>query len=127
MKRPDLSAGDYDGWNVVDATPQEKSGGIFQCGPASVKAIKNGDVVKTYDSHYVYAEVNADIVHWIYNAEGDRRKFIKCDQTWSVSNRQLLIYLISNRKHPTCIILTYKTFYIKCHQSQKEKKEGRKT
>ncbi len=27
MKRPDLGRG-YDGWQVLDATPQEKSGGL---------------------------------------------------------------------------------------------------
>ncbi len=27
MKRPDLGEG-YDGWQVLDATPQEKSGGL---------------------------------------------------------------------------------------------------
>ena len=39
MKRPDLAMG-YDGWQAFDATPQETSDGIYQAGPAPVKAIK---------------------------------------------------------------------------------------
>ena len=41
MKRRDLPDG-YDGWQVVDATPQEVSLGLFQTGPAPINAIKNG-------------------------------------------------------------------------------------
>ncbi|XP_013814002.2 protein-glutamine gamma-glutamyltransferase 6-like [Apteryx mantelli] len=55
----------YDGWQVLDATPQERSKGIFQCGPASTRAIKEGDVNLDYDSSFVFAEVNADYVTWI--------------------------------------------------------------
>ena len=39
MARPLLPEG-FGGWQAVDATPQEESGGKFQCGPASVAAIK---------------------------------------------------------------------------------------
>uniref|UniRef100_A0A8B9T636 protein-glutamine gamma-glutamyltransferase n=1 Tax=Anas platyrhynchos TaxID=8839 RepID=A0A8B9T636_ANAPL len=56
----------YDGWQVLDATPQEVSKGIFQCGPASTKAIKEGDVNLDYDSSFVFAAVNADCVTWIH-------------------------------------------------------------
>ncbi|XP_065508962.1 protein-glutamine gamma-glutamyltransferase K [Caloenas nicobarica] len=63
MKRPDLPDG-YDGWQVVDATPQETSSGLFCCGPCSVAAIKNGDVFLKYDTPFVFAEVNSDKVYW---------------------------------------------------------------
>ncbi|XP_016368316.1 protein-glutamine gamma-glutamyltransferase 5-like, partial [Sinocyclocheilus rhinocerous] len=60
MKRPDLGQG-YDGWQVLDATPQEKSAGMFRCGPAAVKAIYQKKVEAQYDVPFVYAEVNADV------------------------------------------------------------------
>ncbi|XP_061300038.1 protein-glutamine gamma-glutamyltransferase K-like, partial [Pezoporus flaviventris] len=63
MKRPDLPAG-HDGWQVVDATPQETSSGLFCCGPCSVEAVKNGEVFLKYDTPFVFAEVNSDKVYW---------------------------------------------------------------
>uniref|UniRef100_A0A668VWF2 Protein-glutamine gamma-glutamyltransferase 2 n=1 Tax=Oreochromis aureus TaxID=47969 RepID=A0A668VWF2_OREAU len=66
MKRPDLMKGGmYDGWQVLDPTPQEKSEGVFCCGPAPVNAILRGDTDVKYDVPFVYAEVNADIVKWM--------------------------------------------------------------
>lgn len=47
MAREDLPAG-YDGWQVIDATPQEISSGLFRCGPASVMAVKKGDIQYPY-------------------------------------------------------------------------------
>lgn len=61
MKRPDLGDA-YDGWQVIDATPQEESNGMFRCGPASVAACKQGDVAKPYDVPFLFSEVNADKV-----------------------------------------------------------------
>ncbi|XP_064359405.1 protein-glutamine gamma-glutamyltransferase K [Dromaius novaehollandiae] len=63
MKRPDLPSG-YDGWQVLDATPQETSSGLFCCGPCSVTAVKNGEVFLKYDTPFVFAEVNSDKVYW---------------------------------------------------------------
>ncbi|NXC78828.1 TGM1 glutamyltransferase, partial [Anhinga anhinga] len=64
MKRPDLPDG-YDGWQVVDATPQEtSSAGLFCCGPCSVTAVKNGEVFLKYDTPFVFSEVNSDKVYW---------------------------------------------------------------
>ncbi|XP_026070313.1 protein-glutamine gamma-glutamyltransferase 5 [Carassius auratus] len=60
MKRPDLGQG-YDGWQALDATPQERSAGIFRCGPAAVKAIYQQKVDAQYDVPFVYAAVNADV------------------------------------------------------------------
>ncbi|KAM8793634.1 protein-glutamine gamma-glutamyltransferase K-like [Eudromia elegans] len=63
MKRPDLPSG-YDGWQVLDATPQETSSGLFCCGPCSVTAVRNGEVFLKYDTPFVFAEVNSDKVYW---------------------------------------------------------------
>nr|XP_005999060.1 PREDICTED: protein-glutamine gamma-glutamyltransferase 4 [Latimeria chalumnae] len=64
MKRPDLPEG-YDGWQALDSTPQEKSKGVFQCGPSPLPAIKSGEVHLEYDTRFVYAEVNADKIVWL--------------------------------------------------------------
>uniref|UniRef100_A0A023G034 protein-glutamine gamma-glutamyltransferase n=1 Tax=Amblyomma parvum TaxID=251391 RepID=A0A023G034_AMBPA len=77
MKRPDLGKEEYDGWQVIDATPQEMSGGIFSCGPASVRAIKEGDLAKPYDGTFVFAEVNADQIYWRYESPRKPLKMLK--------------------------------------------------
>ncbi|XP_030067304.1 protein-glutamine gamma-glutamyltransferase 5 isoform X1 [Microcaecilia unicolor] len=64
MERRDLSPG-YGGWQVLDPTPQEKSSGVYCCGPASVKAIKEGNIDLNYDAPFVFAMVNADCISWI--------------------------------------------------------------
>ncbi|XP_045884696.1 transglutaminase 5, like isoform X2 [Micropterus dolomieu] len=61
MTRRDLGPG-MDGWQVLDPTPQERSGGEFCCGPAPVKAIKDRRIDLLYDIPFVYAEVNADVL-----------------------------------------------------------------
>ncbi|XP_051804447.1 protein-glutamine gamma-glutamyltransferase 6-like [Acanthochromis polyacanthus] len=72
MKRPDLgSDGEYDGWQVVDPTPQELSDGVFCCGPASVKGILNGQTGFKYDAPFIYAEVNADHVVLFITESGE--------------------------------------------------------
>lgn len=43
--------------------------GVFRCGPAPVKAIKDRHIDLFYDIPFVYAEVNAD-VHSIVVSEG---------------------------------------------------------
>ncbi|RXM95841.1 Protein-glutamine gamma-glutamyltransferase 2 [Acipenser ruthenus] len=60
MTRPDLPTG-YDGWQVLDPTPQEKS---------EVKAILEGDTDLKYDVAFVFAEVNADKVCWVVKPDG---------------------------------------------------------
>uniref|UniRef100_A0A3Q2UI21 Protein-glutamine gamma-glutamyltransferase 2 n=1 Tax=Fundulus heteroclitus TaxID=8078 RepID=A0A3Q2UI21_FUNHE len=65
MKRPDLNRGSkYDGWQVLDPTPQERSEGVFCCGPAPVAAIHEGATDLKYDIPFVFSEVNADKVKW---------------------------------------------------------------
>ncbi|XP_014217645.1 annulin-like [Copidosoma floridanum] len=63
MKRPDLSDV-YNGWQVIDATPQEAP---FYLGPTSVVAVKQADLNCHYDTGFVYAEVNADKLIWKYD------------------------------------------------------------
>ncbi|KAM4738489.1 protein-glutamine gamma-glutamyltransferase K-like [Anableps anableps] len=69
MARPDLPPG-YGGWQTVDATPQETSQGTFRCGPASLTAIRNGQVYLKHDSAFVFAEVNSDKIYWQKNKDG---------------------------------------------------------
>lgn len=61
MERADLGA-EYGGWQVIDATPQEQSDEMFRCGPASLHAVREGEVLRPYDCSYVFAQVNADKV-----------------------------------------------------------------
>ncbi|XP_034533174.1 coagulation factor XIII A chain [Notolabrus celidotus] len=69
MSRPDLPQG-FGGWQVVDATPQETSDGMYRCGPASVMAIKHGQTCFPYDAAFVFAEVNSDVVFYSRSREG---------------------------------------------------------
>ncbi|XP_022782995.1 coagulation factor XIII A chain-like isoform X1 [Stylophora pistillata] len=78
FKRPDLPDG-HDGWQAHDATPQETSFGVFRCGPASVKAIKQGEVYLPFDTSFVFAEVNGDRVFWEV-AERGSMKVIRVDK-----------------------------------------------
>ncbi|GJQ79412.1 hypothetical protein Trydic_g16271 [Trypoxylus dichotomus] len=63
MARPDLPLG-YGGWQAIDATPQEPSSGLYQCGPASLEAIKKGAVGFNFDVAFMVASVNADLMRW---------------------------------------------------------------
>ncbi|KAF7696286.1 hypothetical protein HF521_006380 [Silurus meridionalis] len=69
MARPDLPVG-MGGWQAVDATPQETSQGSYCCGPASVTAIRDGQVYLKHDAHFVFAEVNSDKIYWQRNTDG---------------------------------------------------------
>ncbi|XP_061432057.1 LOW QUALITY PROTEIN: protein-glutamine gamma-glutamyltransferase 2-like [Lethenteron reissneri] len=73
MSRKDIEEG-YDGWQVVDPTPQERSEGVFCCGPAPVNAVRKGQVALGYETPFVFAEVNADVVMWSVAADGRRTR-----------------------------------------------------
>ncbi|CAL8340734.1 unnamed protein product [Merluccius merluccius] len=75
MTRPDLKP-DFNGWQVMDPTPQEKSEGVFCCGPVPVKAIKEGEITSKYDAPFVFAEVNADVVTYTVQDDGSKKKTI---------------------------------------------------
>ncbi|XP_076448820.1 protein-glutamine gamma-glutamyltransferase Z-like [Babylonia areolata] len=65
INRPDIPQFDMNGWHIIDATPQEPSDKKFQCGPAPVKAVKEGMISVGYDTAFVFSEVNADVVIWM--------------------------------------------------------------
>ncbi|XP_019944411.2 protein-glutamine gamma-glutamyltransferase 2-like [Paralichthys olivaceus] len=64
MRRPDLSAA-FDGWQVVDPTPQEKSAGIFCCGPCPVAAVQQRCLRAPFDTPFIFASVDADVIRLI--------------------------------------------------------------
>uniref|UniRef100_A0A8C8AAG4 protein-glutamine gamma-glutamyltransferase n=1 Tax=Otus sunia TaxID=257818 RepID=A0A8C8AAG4_9STRI len=80
FSRSDLDPS-YSGWQVLDATPQEESGGIYQCGPASRNAIKEGDVDLDYDCPFVFAEVNADCMYWNYDPASGKKTLMFSEST----------------------------------------------
>lgn len=81
MERPDLgyTEGSYGGWQAVDATPQEMSEDIYRCGPASVRAVKMGEILRPYDCNFLYSEVNADKVFWRYTGPYQPLKLLRKD------------------------------------------------
>lgn len=70
MARPDLPSG-YGGWQAIDATPQETSEGVYRAGPASLLAVRRGEISYLYDAPFIFAEVNADVVHWQEDDESE--------------------------------------------------------
>lgn len=82
MARPDLGYGagaGYDGWQAVDATPQEMSDQMYRCGPASVHAVKMGEIMKHFDCNFLYSEVNADKLFWRYAGPSQPLKLLRKD------------------------------------------------
>ncbi|XP_032388103.1 protein-glutamine gamma-glutamyltransferase K [Etheostoma spectabile] len=73
LARPDLPPG-HGGWQAVDSTPQETSQGTFRCGPASVNAIRSGQVYLKHDTPFVFAEVNSDKIYWQRKLDGTFRQ-----------------------------------------------------
>uniref|UniRef100_A0A670JM32 protein-glutamine gamma-glutamyltransferase n=1 Tax=Podarcis muralis TaxID=64176 RepID=A0A670JM32_PODMU len=88
MKRPDLPKG-FDGWQAIDATPQEKSQGIYQCGPTPVNAIRKGEVYLPYDSKFVFAEVNADRVFWLVKNVDGKETYTKLREETKVIGKSI--------------------------------------
>ncbi|XP_061486117.1 uncharacterized protein LOC133386476 [Rhineura floridana] len=82
MARRDLPPGN-DGWQVLDATPQERSNGLYCCGPAPVTAIREGDVHLRHDAPFVFSMVNADRVAWLL--DGTKKEKLQWD-TSAVGN-----------------------------------------
>uniref|UniRef100_A0A8C1N4C0 protein-glutamine gamma-glutamyltransferase n=1 Tax=Cyprinus carpio TaxID=7962 RepID=A0A8C1N4C0_CYPCA len=79
MARSDLPPG-FGGWQVVDATPQETSDGMFRCGPASVAAVKHGQICYPFDAPFVFAEVNSDVIFYRRQKDGTLEA-VKVNQT----------------------------------------------
>ena len=65
MRRDDLSRG-YDGWQVLDATSQDRQSGHYRVGPASVLAVKRGQAGKKWPHNveFVRSQINADICYF---------------------------------------------------------------
>lgn len=81
MERPDLGINrtSYSGWQAIDATPQEMSDGVYRCGPASVRAVKLGEIQRPYDTNFLYSEVNADKLFWRYAGPFQPLKLLRKD------------------------------------------------
>uniref|UniRef100_A0A8C1VFP6 Protein-glutamine gamma-glutamyltransferase K n=1 Tax=Cyprinus carpio TaxID=7962 RepID=A0A8C1VFP6_CYPCA len=105
MIRPDLPRG-FGGWQVVDSTPQETSQGFFRCGPTSVAAVRSGQVFLKYDTPFVFAEVNSDVVFWQRTACGtfavihvDKNAVGHCISTKAVGSDKR-VDITHHYKHP---------------------------
>ncbi|XP_071450029.1 hemocyte protein-glutamine gamma-glutamyltransferase-like [Hetaerina americana] len=72
MQRPDLPLG-YGGWQAIDGTPQGLSEGKYQCGPASVEAIRKGQVGLLYNVGDFIAATNAEHITWKRQPNGEYR------------------------------------------------------
>ncbi|XP_037099763.1 protein-glutamine gamma-glutamyltransferase 5-like isoform X2 [Syngnathus acus] len=79
MRRSDIGA-EFNGWQVVDPTPQEKSAGIYRCGPCPVVAIQRRSLDIPYDTAFIYASVDSDIVRMIVQSGKVVEK--KVDTQW---------------------------------------------
>lgn len=54
----------YSGWQIIDPTPQEESEAVYHCGPASVEAVRRGEVGFQYDTPFMYCQLNAELCHF---------------------------------------------------------------
>ncbi|XP_052818766.1 hemocyte protein-glutamine gamma-glutamyltransferase-like isoform X2 [Mya arenaria] len=64
MRRTDVSRPYNEAdWQALDATPQLTC--VHSCGPAPLPAIKNCQTEVPYDVTSLFAEVNADVIHWL--------------------------------------------------------------
>lgn len=54
----------YGGWQIIDSTPQEAAESVYKCGPASVEAVRRGEVGFQYDTPFVYSQLNAELCHF---------------------------------------------------------------
>ncbi len=51
--------------------------GVYCAGPMPVSAVKTGNVQLGYDGSFIFAEVNADKIHWCQTEENTWRKVIE--------------------------------------------------
>ncbi|VVC92194.1 hemocyte protein-glutamine gamma-glutamyltransferase-like [Leptidea sinapis] len=63
MQRLDLPQG-FGGWQIIDSTPQEETDAIYRCGPASLEAVRRGEIGFQYDTAFVFSELHAEISHF---------------------------------------------------------------
>lgn len=74
----DCAAADEPGF-AMPLTSAPWPPGVFQCGPASVIAIREGDVNLDFDLPFIFSEVNADRITWIYDASTGAQKRTSTD------------------------------------------------
>ena len=55
--------------------------GIFQAGPASLNAIKQGHVYLPYDTRFIFAEINGDKVYWEASDGDYNLEKIRCESS----------------------------------------------
>uniref|UniRef100_A0A3Q3KPZ9 Protein-glutamine gamma-glutamyltransferase 2 n=1 Tax=Monopterus albus TaxID=43700 RepID=A0A3Q3KPZ9_MONAL len=80
MTRPDLKP-DFNGWQTSDPTPQEKSEGVYCCGPIPVRAVKEV-VGQNISTKGVGSDTREDITHLYKYPEGsdeEREAFKKAN------------------------------------------------
>ena len=94
MRRDDLPPG-YDGWQVLDATSQDRQCGRFRIGPASVRAICEGRSGKEwrYDCDYIISEVSSDT------------RYLRVSPSYSnIANRTLSVAQVKKNETGTRIV-----------------------
>ncbi|RWS13964.1 hemocyte protein-glutamine gamma-glutamyltransferase-like protein [Dinothrombium tinctorium] len=72
IRRIDLNPSNgsqYDGWQILDSTPQIKINNKYQIGPVPKYAIYNADVFLNKETCFIYCTVNCD-VHYV-SQQGD--------------------------------------------------------
>lgn len=55
------------------------SDGIYRCGPSPIEAVKYGEVLRSYDCKFLFAEVNADKLFWLYKGPNQPLKLVRKD------------------------------------------------
>uniref|UniRef100_A0A3B5KIU3 Transglutaminase-like domain-containing protein n=1 Tax=Xiphophorus couchianus TaxID=32473 RepID=A0A3B5KIU3_9TELE len=88
MRRSDLGPG-FDGWQVVDPTPQERSRGIFRCSPCPVAAIRERCFSVKFDTPFLYASVDRDIRCLILHNGVEVGQKVDCGTAYMHQKRQL--------------------------------------
>ncbi|XP_055029323.2 protein-glutamine gamma-glutamyltransferase 2 [Misgurnus anguillicaudatus] len=134
MKRDDLPVG-YDGWQVLDPTPQERSDeshvltGVFCCGPCPVQAVKEGELGLKYDTPFVFSEVNADLVVWMVHPDGKRTRVSQNSKTVGKKISTKSVYgdtredITANYKYPEGSVKE-REVYIKAGRQVAQQNEG---
>ena len=93
---------------------------IKRCGPTPLAAIKAGDVLIDYDTKLMFAEVNGDVVTWLFDPDKDTRKAVQVDKemvgkdisTKAVGKMERM-YITSLYKHPEGMVyaVCFSNFY----------------
>jgi len=77
FNRPDVNGAN--GWQAVDATPQEQSGGLMQMGPAPLFSVKAFDDSAPWDTPFVISEVAAKIRNYVQKCDDSGQNCVNED------------------------------------------------